>query len=221
MPPATPWNQGCSKVRPVEGRSCSAALKSEDRRPKPERRPKSEFREWPNSIGCSVTLSRQDAGVPPGAPAWCRLTATGLSGVAIHSDFGLRVSFGLRASGLGFGMARTDFRAALRDGRGADWRGGDVVAAGLPSRRRADGAGEPLAGERQGHPPVDDGIHPARALRRAPRESLAGSAVVSASLERVFKPVLLGRLHAHRPVELKVMVLAKGCLKLLRFMRQG
>ena len=44
--------QGGSKVRPVEGRSCSAALKSEDRRPKPERRPKSEFREWPNSIGC-------------------------------------------------------------------------------------------------------------------------------------------------------------------------
>jgi len=43
--------QGGSKVRPVEGRSCSAALKSEDRRPKPERKPKSEFREWPDSIG--------------------------------------------------------------------------------------------------------------------------------------------------------------------------
>jgi len=28
--------QGCSKVRPVERRSCSAALKSEDRRPKSE-----------------------------------------------------------------------------------------------------------------------------------------------------------------------------------------
>ncbi len=28
--------QGSSKVRPVEGRSCSAALKSEDRRPKSE-----------------------------------------------------------------------------------------------------------------------------------------------------------------------------------------
>ena len=38
---ARPW-QGGSKVRPVEGRACSAALKSEDRRPKPESRPKSE-----------------------------------------------------------------------------------------------------------------------------------------------------------------------------------
>ena len=76
----------------------------------------SEFRGWPDSIGCSVTLSRQNAGVPPGAPAWCRLTATGLSGVAINSDFGLRVSFGLRSSGLGFGMARTDFRATLTCG---------------------------------------------------------------------------------------------------------
>jgi len=77
--------QGCSKLRPVEGRSCSAALKSEDRRPK------SEFREWSNSIGgCSA-------------------------GVAINSDFGLRVAFGLRSSDLGFGMARTDFRAALRE----------------------------------------------------------------------------------------------------------
>ena len=81
-------HQGGSKVRPVEGRSCSAALKSEDRRPKPERRPKSEFREWPNSIGCCS------------------------DGVAINSDLGLRVSFGLRSSGLGSGMARTDFRAA-------------------------------------------------------------------------------------------------------------
>ena len=33
-----------SEVRPVEGRSCSAALKSEARSPKPERRPKSEGR---------------------------------------------------------------------------------------------------------------------------------------------------------------------------------
>ena len=69
--------QGCCKVRPVEGRSCSAALKSEDRRPK------SEFREWPDSIGCCS------------------------AGVAINSDFGLR------SSGLGFGMARPDFRAVL------------------------------------------------------------------------------------------------------------
>ena len=85
----TPCRQGCSKVRPVEGRECSGALKSEDRRPKPERRPKSEFREWPDSTGgCSA-------------------------GLAINSDLGLRVSFGLRSSGLGFGLARADFRAAL------------------------------------------------------------------------------------------------------------
>ena len=49
----------------------------------------SEFREWPNSIG-----------------GCC-------AGVAINSDLGLRVSFGLRSAGLGLGMARTDFRAAL------------------------------------------------------------------------------------------------------------
>ena len=84
--------QGGSKVRPVAGTSCSAALKSEDRRPKPESRPKSEFREWPDLIGgCSAR-------------------------VAIDSDFGLRISFGLRSSGLGFGMARTDFRAVLPPG---------------------------------------------------------------------------------------------------------
>ena len=71
------------KVRPVEGISCSAALKSEDRRPKPERRPKSEFREWPKPTSCCS------------------------DGVAINSDLGLR------SSGLGFGVARTDFRAAL------------------------------------------------------------------------------------------------------------
>ena len=88
-PATAPRRQGWYKIRPVEGRSCSAALKSEDRRPKPERRPISDFREWPDSIGgCSA-------------------------GVAINSDLGLRVSFGLRSSGLGFGMARTDFSAAL------------------------------------------------------------------------------------------------------------
>ena len=48
----------------------------EIRRPKPERRPKSEFREWSNSIGCCS------------------------AGVAINSDLGLRVSFGPRVSGL-------------------------------------------------------------------------------------------------------------------------
>jgi hypothetical protein len=56
---------------------------SEDRRPKPE------FREWPDSSGCCST------------------------GVAVNSDLGLRVSFGLRSSGLGFGIARTNFRGAL------------------------------------------------------------------------------------------------------------
>ena len=75
--------QGCAKVRPVEGSACSAALKSEGRNPKPESSPQPEFREWPNSISCCS------------------------AGVAINSDLGLR------ASGLGFGMARTDFRAAL------------------------------------------------------------------------------------------------------------
>ena len=90
--------QGCSKVRPVEGRACSAALKSKGRNPKPKRSPKSEFREWPNSI------------------------SGGSAGVAINSDLGLRVSFGLRSSGLGFGMARTDFRAALGAGEnGGEW----------------------------------------------------------------------------------------------------
>jgi len=37
-----PEGQGCSEVRPVEGRSCSAALKSEDRNPKEGRNPKAE-----------------------------------------------------------------------------------------------------------------------------------------------------------------------------------
>ena len=83
-------DQGGSKVRPVEGRSCSAALKSEDRRrvksegrrSKAERRPKPE--------------GRRPKTEPRSA-----------------SSFGLRISaLGLRSSGLGFGMARTDFRAA-------------------------------------------------------------------------------------------------------------
>ena len=49
--------------------------KTEGRNPKEGRNPNSEFREWPDSIGgCSA-------------------------GVAINSDLGLRVSFGLRVSG--------------------------------------------------------------------------------------------------------------------------
>ena len=39
----------------------------------------------------------------------------GRAGGWTFSVFGLRISFGFRISVLGFGMARTDFRAALRD----------------------------------------------------------------------------------------------------------
>ena len=39
----------------------------------------------------------------------------GRAGGGTFSVFGLRISFGFRISVLGFGMARTDFRAALRD----------------------------------------------------------------------------------------------------------
>ena len=74
-------SQGCSEVRPVEGRSCSAALKSEGRRPNRARPRSSDFGPRPSF------------GLRP-------------------SGFGLQ---SLRSSGLGFGMARTDFRAALRE----------------------------------------------------------------------------------------------------------
>ena len=47
---------------------------------------------------------------------------------------------------------------------------------------------------------VDDGVHPALALRRAPRESLAGSAVVPAPFQGIPKPLLLGRFHPDWPV---------------------
>ena len=99
-------DQGGSKVRPVEGRSCSAALKSEDRRrvksegrrSKAERRPKPEGRR------------------PKTEPRSASSFGLRISALGLLSAFGLRASdfkvFGLRSSGLGFGMARTDFRAA-------------------------------------------------------------------------------------------------------------
>jgi hypothetical protein len=54
--------------------------------------------------------------------------------------------------------------------------------------------------ERRDHQPVDDGIHPALALRRAPREGMAGSAVVPAPLRRIPEPLLLGCFHSDWPV---------------------
>ena len=114
-------SQGCSKVRPIEGRSCSAALKSEDRRPKPERRPKSEFREWPDSIGCcsaGVAIrnpkpegrKKPENRNPKGGPRIStffrfRLWALDFGLWALDFglwalDFGLWTSCGLRVSGL-------------------------------------------------------------------------------------------------------------------------
>jgi hypothetical protein len=59
----------------------------------------------------------------------------------------------------------------------------------------------PLAEARQcNRAQVDDGIHPALALRRAPREGMAGSAIVSAPFQRIPKPFLLGCFHPDRPV---------------------
>ena len=46
----------------------------------------------------------------------------------------------------------------------------------------------------------------------APHYAPAQSAVVSAPLQRIKEPFLLGSLHAHRPVELKVMVLARATI---------
>jgi hypothetical protein len=104
-------DQGGSKVRPVEGRSCSAALKSEGRRrvksegrrSKAERRPKPEGRR-------PKTEPRSTSGFG------LRISALGLRA----SDF---KDFGLQSSGLGFGMAQADFRAALRgDGAANGYR---------------------------------------------------------------------------------------------------
>ena len=90
--------QGCSEVRPVEGRSCSAALKSEDRNPKPERRPKSEGRRISTS-NIQHRTSNGGGGCLSGIGCWM-----------------------FDVSGLGFGMARTDFRAALGAGEnGGEW----------------------------------------------------------------------------------------------------
>jgi hypothetical protein len=83
--------QGCSKVRPFQGRTRTVALKPEGRGSKPERRPKPEIREWLGPMGC--------------------YSAGG------DSDFGLRTSDFPRSSAFGIGTDRTDFRAAL-PGRG-------------------------------------------------------------------------------------------------------
>jgi hypothetical protein len=67
----------------------AAALKSEHRIPTTEGRPKSEILE-----------QREPMGYYP-------------IEMALDSDLGLRVSFGLRSSGLGFGVSRTDLGVAL------------------------------------------------------------------------------------------------------------
>ena len=92
--------QGCSEVRPVEGRSCSAALKSEDRNPKPERRPKSEGRRISTS-NIQHRTSNGGGGCLSGIGCW-------MFDVEIlrPSDFGPLSGFGLRSS---------DFRAAEHD----------------------------------------------------------------------------------------------------------
>jgi hypothetical protein len=70
----------------------AAALKSEHRNPKTERWPKSEILEQREPMGYYPTE------------------------VALDSDLGLRISFGLRSSGFGFGVSRTDLGAALSVG---------------------------------------------------------------------------------------------------------
>ena len=72
--------QGCSRVRPVEGRSCSAALKSEDRRPKPESRPKSEFREWSAWGATRRRAAPGQRGGQSGADHYRGTAAAGLAG---------------------------------------------------------------------------------------------------------------------------------------------
>ena len=75
-----------------------------------------------------------------------------------------------------------------RHGRGEDWRGGHIAAPGLPHRRRADGAGEPLEGERQGHQPIDDGVYGALAGGGAAGAGVARGAVVPAPLKDFASP---------------------------------
>ena len=67
----------------------AAALKSEHRNPKTEGRPKTEILEQRELMGYCPTE------------------------MALDSDLGLRVSFGLRSSGFGFELARPGLRAAL------------------------------------------------------------------------------------------------------------
>ena len=79
-----------------------------------------------------------------------------------------------------------------------------VTAPGVPHCRAADGAGEPLKGERQGHQPVNDGVYAAVAGGRTAGESVARGAVIPAALEVEGnrQPLLLGRFHPDRPVAL-------------------
>ena len=72
--------QGGSKVRPVAGTSCSAALKSEDRRPKPESRPKSEFREWSAWGATRRRAAPGQRGGQSGADHYRGTAAAGLAG---------------------------------------------------------------------------------------------------------------------------------------------
>jgi hypothetical protein len=64
-------------------------MKSEDRNPRRERRPKPEIREWLDPVVCYSV------------------------GMAMDSDFGFRASFGLRSSVFGTSTDRNDFRAAV------------------------------------------------------------------------------------------------------------
>ena len=75
-------NKSGSGVSLRQSRSGGAALKSEGRRSKAERRPKPEIRDSPDPMGCCYTA------------------------LAVDSDFGLRPSFGLRSSAFGFVSAR-------------------------------------------------------------------------------------------------------------------
>jgi hypothetical protein len=75
----------------------AAALKSEHRNLKTKRRPKSEILEQREPMGYYPTE------------------------MALDSDLGLRISFGLRSSGFGFELSRPGLRAALvADNPGVD-----------------------------------------------------------------------------------------------------
>ncbi len=70
----------------------AAALKSEHRNPKTEGRPKSEILEQREPMRYCLTK------------------------MALDSNLGLRISFGLRSSGFGFGVSRTVLGVALSVG---------------------------------------------------------------------------------------------------------